>query len=396
MKRPFRSWKKGGFTLVELIVSMGILVLLMLVLISITDATRRTWTYTTGKVEQFHDAREAFESITRKLSQATLNNYWAYDNPNAPTRYERQSELRYLSGPAASGTSPLLSNASLNDENGSPLATTSHAVFFQAPLGYVSNPTYSNLETLLNTWGYFVEFGSDKHWWPGFVSSMAAGKQPAQRYRFRVMELMEPSDSMTLYSYTSGTTTSGSSNALTYTGTQWFTAPLGLTPRPARVLAENIIALVILPKLSQADEISGSYNDASLAPNYRYDSTGVSMPTTNLQDANLDPVNQLPPVVQVTMIAVDETSASRLQSLTGTAMPDLGLSTLFQTASNYQADLDQLQANLLRHSFTDSGTSYNPATSTTPVLPMSYRVFTSAVSMKSAKWSRQQTDQNPL
>ena len=137
MKRPFWDGHQSGFTLVELIVSMGILVLLMLVLISITDATGRTWTYTTGKVEQFHDAREAFESITRKLGQATLNTYWAYDNPNAPTKYQRQSELRFISG-----QSSILIPASLalNDENGSPLQTATHAVFFQAPLGVRLQP----------------------------------------------------------------------------------------------------------------------------------------------------------------------------------------------------------------------------------------------------------------
>src|SRR5437867_2293961 len=81
----------GGFTLVEVMVSMAILVLLLLVLVSITDATRKTWSYTSSKIEQFQDAREAFESITRKLSQATLNTYWDYDNPLTPTRYLRQS-----------------------------------------------------------------------------------------------------------------------------------------------------------------------------------------------------------------------------------------------------------------------------------------------------------------
>ena len=146
---------------------------------------------------------------------------------------------------------------------------------------------------------------------------MAVGKQPAQRFRFRVMELMEPSDSLSLYKYTSG------SNS--YTGATWFTDPLGLSPRPVHVLAENIVALVLMPKLSVGDiaglnAAGGTYGDTSLvgtgaADDYLYDSTGTNMPSANLKDANLDPVNQLPPVVQVTMVAVDETSANLLQAV---------------------------------------------------------------------------------
>jgi len=49
--------------------------LLLLILVSMTNAIRNTWSHTTAAAEQFRDAREAFESITRKLSQATLNTY---------------------------------------------------------------------------------------------------------------------------------------------------------------------------------------------------------------------------------------------------------------------------------------------------------------------------------
>src|SRR5207249_4696774 len=102
----------------------------------------------------------------------------------------------------------------------------------------------------------------------------------AERYRFRLMELMEPSDTLTLYTYTSGLTGTTPKNS-TYTGSEWFKTPLGLpaATRPARALAENIVALVILPKLSLADQAAGvpPYTDASLAPAYLYDSTGTNM-----------------------------------------------------------------------------------------------------------------------
>ena len=355
--------KRGGFTLVELLVSMGIMVLLLLVLVLITDATRRTWTYTTGKIEEFRDAREAFESITRRLSEATLNTYWDYDNDTSPTKYERQSELRFISGSATT----LLTG--VNGSNGSSIQTVTHASFFQAPLGYTTSGSYANLQSLLNTWGYYIQFDSDSQTRPVFMNTTP--NSPALRYRFRLMELMEPSDSLTLYSYTNGKTVYSGTNS--YTGTNWFTVPLNEVALPARVLAENVVALVLLPKLTPQDQTAGgnTYTDASLAPTYLYDSTGTNMTTTT--DPNLDPVNQLPPVVQVTMVAVDEASYNRYQTTqSGTTMPVLYSTGLFAQSGSYAADLQTLQTNLTTEK-------------------VNYRVFTSNVSIKAAKWSRAQT-----
>ncbi len=113
--------RSRGFTLIELLVSVAILALLLLIIASIIDATRRTWGYASGRIEEFRGAREAFEAITSKLSQATLNPYWDYNDPNDPTSYARQSELRFLSGPASS----ILSNS----------AAKTHGVFFHRSLG---------------------------------------------------------------------------------------------------------------------------------------------------------------------------------------------------------------------------------------------------------------------
>lgn len=356
---------KGAFTLVELLVSMAILALLLVLLASMTDATRRTWTYTTGKIEEFRDAREAFEAITRRLSEATLNTYWDYDNDTSPTKYERQSELRFISGPAAT----LLTG--VNGSNGNPIQTVTHATFFQAPLGYTSNASYTNLQSLLNTWGFYIQFDSDSQTRPVFMNS--ASNPPALRYRFRLMELMEPSDMLTLYSKTSGMTVYSGSNQ--YTGMDWFTTPLKSASLPARVLAENVVALVLLPKLTPQDQTANgaTYTDASLSPTYLYDSTGANMTTTT--DPNLNPTNQLPPVVQVTMVAVDEASYNRYQATqSGTTMPALyptGTSGLFVQSVSYAADLQTLQTQLEANK-------------------VNFRVFTSNVSIKGAKWSRAQ------
>lgn len=346
---------------------MVVLSLLMVLLVAITDATSKSWSSATAKSEQFREAREAFEAITRRLSQATLNTYWDYSYPNndstkAPTDYVRKSELRFISG---TGTALGLGNDRYT-----------HGVFFQAPLGYTSSSSgsdYKSFRNLLNTWGFFIEYGTDEGMRPAFITE----KMLPYRNRFRLMELMEPSDSMTLYQEE---VKNGGASA--YTGKEWYKTPLG-SPDNLGVVSENIIALVLLPKLSAADQAAGKYQDSSLAPTYLYDSTGLNMTTTT--DPNLNPKNQLPPVVQVTMVAIDENSARRFEPDT---TPDFGLSSLFQSADNYSVDIDQLQANLLQSSYSNNGATYSP----TVKLPgrMGYRIFTTNVNIRAAKWSSSQ------
>ena len=355
--------RSAGFTLIELIVSMGIMLMLMLVLVSITDATQKTWTNTTGKVEQFRAAKDAFEALTRRISQATLNTYYDYDSPTTPTKYQRQSELRFISGPNLAGKS-----------TSTPPRPT-HSIFFQAPLGFFATTSTTNpldvLPNLLNTWGFYLEFGSDKTFRPDFINNMT--NPPPDRYRFRLVEMMEPSELQALYSYTSGKPT--------YTGLDWFTAPLGNSSVPKRAIAENVIALMFLPKLSPSDiaglnKAGGKYTDASLAPAYLYDSTGTGMTTTS--DANLNPKNQLPPVVRVTMVAIDEASAARWQNFYGTSAPDTIQPQWFTDASQYDTDLGWLKRQL--NGEFDLKQKAN------------YRIFTTEVSIKAAKWSRAQTN----
>jgi len=354
---------KAGFTLLELMVTMAIMLLLVVVLAAITNATQRTWAYTTGKVEQFRGAREAFESMTRRLSQATLNTYWDYHYPagsTQPDRYMRQSELRFICG-------------NLNAMTSTSTYTNfpSQAIFFQAPLGYVNNTSYSNLYNLLNTWGYFVEFGSDKAWYPSFISSLP--NPPPQRYRFRLMEMMEPSESLTLYNSEAAV---GNAN---YVSTDWFTTPLASTS-DVQVVTDNIIALVLLPKLTPEEDSTGT----TLSPNYSYNSVKTDANNDPIVSAATDWKNQLPPEVQVTMVAVDEASYKRFQG-SSTTMPNLlvdsGGNPLFQQAGDlvnssnpgYARDIQALQATLVKDK-------------------LNYRVFSTNVSLKAAKWSRDQTN----
>lgn len=167
MKARFPRARTRGFTLVELLVSIAVLVVIMGILLSITDQTQQTWKRTTGKIEQFREAREGFESMTRRLSQATLNTFWDYDDAKAPTRYVRQSELRFVVGDTATLA-------------GSGRDYVSQGVFFQAPLGFTADGSSADgLETLLNTWGYFIEYGEDRASRPNIITDAISPPNPA-------------------------------------------------------------------------------------------------------------------------------------------------------------------------------------------------------------------------
>jgi uncharacterized protein (TIGR02599 family) len=133
-----------------------------------------------------------------------------------------------------------------------------------------------------------------------------------------------------------------------------------------RVLAENVVALIVLPKFDRTTEETRRRTSKStlLAPGYRYDST------TSSSDPELNPKNQLPPVVQLTMIALDEESALQLQGRNRNhATGGIEFAQLFRKPEAYDDDLAALEQQL--------ATSHRAA----------YRVFTTNVSIRGAKWS---------
>jgi len=103
MKRTIATYPQllRGFSLVSFDLH-GILSMLMVLLMMTTMQTQSVWTRTRSRVEEFREARTAFEAVTRRVSQATLNSVWDYDNAQAPTKYNRQSDLHFVCGPAVS------------------------------------------------------------------------------------------------------------------------------------------------------------------------------------------------------------------------------------------------------------------------------------------------------
>ncbi len=343
----------AAFTLVELLISAGVLLLILGLLIGMTNQTQHLVESTSQKVEQFQDSRAGFESMTRCLAQATLNTYWDYSYRTeyqtiggkpvpikVPDRYLRTADLRFRSGPMTELTGGRGPGGAVQP---------THGIFFQAPNGLVADPTrFGVLDHLMNSWGYFVEYGSDDLTLPACLK----GRVEARK-RFRLLEYMEPAEQLKVYQYP------GIRSNL------WFAPAISQTKRSVRVLAENVVALILQPRFDRATEEARKSAGKStiLAPNYRYDTT------TSSADPELNPKNQLPPVVQVTMVAIDEASAKKLAGNAALSSTGIDYGELFRQPEKYATDLAAFEKQLAMGQH------------------VAYRVFTTNVSIRGAKWS---------
>lgn len=318
-----------GFTLIELLVAVAAMALVLVLLMQMIGATSGYWKSTNDQAGAFRAARVAFDSITRNLSQATLN--VGYDYYNAarqarmdadastfiPSIYGRLSTLNFVSGKA------LIANQH------------THALFFQAPLDFDPNGgLVESSSGQLNAVGYYIKYGNDSANRPSFP-----GAPPAPRNRFRLMEYFQPTEQLDVYRVNSGTA--------------WFKNDVD-AGKNSHVLAENIIVLAFLPKLPDAQGLAANY----LADGYEYNSRMAW--TSGNQPVQM---HQLPPIVKVLMVAVDETSAKR--------DPTLGASfqNLFKDPLKFENDLAEIEKGLQ-----DKG--------------VNYRVFQTEVPIRSAKWSQ--------
>ena len=312
-----------GFTLIEVMTSVVIGILILVVLLSMILQVSTIWRRSAGKIESFQSARIGFELLVRELSQATLNTYLDYDNAVTPTRYLRKSELDFVISPAGASGFPGTEN-------------TGQSVFFQAPLHAVADTaSYGAMDTLLNACGYYVSFTDD-----ATVPAHVAGT--VNRHRYRLMRMVVPAEQNTIYK--------------TATGNAWF---LGVDPTSTvSPVADNVIALLIRPQDpgSIPPDVTGDYTyDARL---------NVSASPQPITAA------QLPPVLQITLVAIDESTSRRL--IHGAEEPGeitRALAVRFRKSALFQADLNDLE--------NDLDAAHIP-----------YRIFSSAVPLRESKWSK--------
>lgn len=376
-----RGYRRGGaFTLVEMLVGTAVLLMVLVVLFSSVQSTAQLWSRTTAKVSEFQIARTAFERLTRNLSQATLNTYWQYDEPKPtdlsqipswrPTEFVRASDLHFVCGPAADTSLVGRSNLPNNE-----LIYPTHCVFFQAPLGFTSVQDRGQLKLgpldhLLTAMGYYIEWGTDDDK-PDFITKLESSKA---RNRFRLMEARQPTENLAIYATRDASkfkTTAWIKMALGQTVTG-LTQPTTSQPRP-RAVAENVIALIILPKVADSALQSGKL---TLAPTYRYDSrpansTGTAYPWKAIKGRSPENqwFNQLPPILQVHVIAIDGKSASKFP-----ATPPTWTKGLFPSGERI-ASMKDVEADLLTLETRLQKANVN------------YRLFSNDVTIRGAKWS---------
>ncbi len=364
MRSPSTSPTRGcngerAFSLIEMLVATAVLVLIMAMIASFTSQTGKIWKRSAEKIQSFQGARAAYDAMTSHLSQATLNAYLDYYDSTlsprtpansltfVPSSYARNSALHFVVDQA--------SKIVPNDQESHP----GQAVFFLAPLGFTQTAsTFGNLPNMLNACGYYVEFNSDRPNIPSFLTSLPGIKE---RYRYRLMEFLQPTESLGIYSLPS----TGSASQYD----QWFAnflpPNLAVSSAPLRTMAENIIALVILPELSTRDRAN---TGTPLAPLYTYDSRAGDITQVSH--------HQLPPLLRVVMVAIDETSAAHLTPPGTTAPPGsvngllTGSGALFQTASQIDADLVTLSNALVAQH-------------------VNYRIFDTDIAIRGARWSTQ-------
>jgi uncharacterized protein (TIGR02599 family) len=302
MHTSFRK-QCAGFSLVEVLVATAVLALLLSLLSMAVGATLSTIRHSQSTIERFSSARAAFDLLTATLSQATLNTYWDYDNPQDPQKYIRTSDLHFV------------------------ITNSSHGqnLFFQSPLATSGvSPTPAGL---LNEVGYWVEFGEDT-WRPAHVET--------PRYRYRLMQGVSPTESIDVFK----DATSAWTNRVKSTGFP---------------IAENVIALILWPRQPTANDPNGT----ALTSDYQYNSRR----TAGIQS------HQLPPMVQATLIVLDEPSMVRIES--GATEPSVILSALtgkFQDVAKYEDDLREVLGALAAEK-------------------INYTVLNVPVTLRESKWS---------
>ena len=350
--RSARAASRRGFTLLELMVSMSVLAVIMALVFQMLGSTQKAWAASKARTSVFREAREAFESMTRTISQATLNTYWDYKRSGAngiPTSYDKKSDLHFVCAP----TTELIGGGGAN--------LPGHAVFFQAPGGFTLEREHQGLSELLNPYGFFVKFDDGVDIVPSFLPDSVTRKS-----RFRLMEFRPPSEDMAVYKAELNNGSSSSSAVDRWFADEW--EGRGQIPY-TRPIAENVLLLVIEPKQSEA---AARQTTNKFAPDYVYDSRARETGRGSLnatEEALWEHV--VPPILDVTMVAMDEASAIRYEQINGVgSIAGLGLHGLFDNTSRYEADLEQLDAIL------------NEA-------KIDYRVFRETVAMKNSAWEAQ-------
>jgi uncharacterized protein (TIGR02599 family) len=347
-----------------MLVSLVVLSILLLVAFGVVEGMQRSWKATRSRVEQFREARTAFEVITRNLSQATLNTYLDYfyketgsnvppsEGMVAPSAYVRQSELHFIAGSARDAVAPGSSRG----------LHPGHAVFFQAMLG--QSRLFRGMPALLNARGYYLQFLGDEGSRPDFLPTGVT----RMRHRYRLMEYRPPAERVDERI---------PGNAVYARPGSWQREGIGVC---SRIIADNVVMMLVMPQVPSGMVAGDGRNPWWIAPAYRYNSRDSDNSTPALEPVSVDKagdVNQgtlhlLPPQLRFTLVALDEESAARWAEMTGHSEVDLQQESGadFLNPELYEQDLGRLTKHLRARR-------------------LNYRVFTDIVTLRNARWDSQ-------
>lgn len=375
MSRINRSRSRPGFTLVEMLVSMAVLALLMVIIMEMINRTQQTVTRQQARAEEFKEARAAMEAISRSLSGAVINSYWAYGDfsVGGKVNYTRQSDGHFVAG-----TGTVLRGGEQNSPG--------HAMFFQTADGQTklgtSTTGLGDPYNLITCMGYYVDYQTEEELElrPTFLAKDKVLNP--DRSRFRLMELRLPPEKNILYSTSLDINGAGSTRDNAF---KWFRGPFTdetNTLKNSTVLADNILALILVPRYvavttsgSTGESGGGSNKENTLsntkpAADYYYDSREAQWGGAATEKSR-NTSHQLPPVVQVTLVAAEERSYAELEIRMGdkalAAAVNAAFANKFTTQSQYAADLEAVEEAL-------------------NVLKLKHRVFTTNVAIRGSKW----------
>jgi uncharacterized protein (TIGR02599 family) len=316
------SWRisRRGFSLLELLVAMAVLTLIVFLLASMNNQSLALLRRSGTQAQIFGEARTAFDAMIAQVGLATMNAYWDYDDAENPSRYLRKAWLAFVSGDArtvlGAGYGP------------------GQCVFFVAPSGRMDDAGVRQLNQVLNTCGFFVEYDDANAPSPGFMAL-------PQRLRYRLMEVRSSGEGMRIFSDRLSPVPVNS----------WITSTLP----EARMLAENVLLLVVRPL---------GADGANLA------TTGYTMDTRLGESANPQPLtaNQLPPFVEIVMVAASEESMRQIDPAIGFVFTPADVAGLFDDPSQFETDLRDFESFLIESK-------------------VDFRTFSQRIALPNSKWS---------
>ena len=336
----------------ELLVSTVVLLLLLALILTVTGSVGTTIGRASSRLDAFATARSAFDLVTHRLGQATLNPYYGYLDAQG----RAASDPLYQNGGAATPFAPArygrLSDLQFVVKTNVQAPGCGQEVYFVSPLASALSADTAAVSGLLNGGSFFVHYGTDQIFLPNTAAN--------PRARYRLMQAVQPTEKLKVF----GSVVMG--DDLWLMDIRNTPTTLGRCVSP---LADNVLALTVWPRLSENEDSTGS----RLTGDYTYD----SHPSPSAESTGQpETANQLPPVVQVTMVVLNEASAARLGG-DGSVSPAMLSSALVNadgkpkfsvsTTAQHQADLNDLSTHLARNG-------------------INFEIFSTAVSMREARW----------